>query len=80
MEMLKEGGQLSFTRVLIASGYIMFLLVSLYLAVFGKHWDNYSAFALATGGSIVVQFGNKFVNSKYNTPLGEVGKQGGKEQ
>lgn len=79
MEMLKEGGQYSFTRVLIALGYAMFLLVSLYLAVLGKHWDNYSSFALATGGSILVQMGNKFVNSKYNTPLGEIGKLGGKE-
>ena len=41
----------------------------------GKTWGNYGEFALACGGSILVQLGNKYINSKYNTPIGELGKK-----
>ena len=73
-EMLKENNQLSLTRVLPAIGYATFILVSLFLALTGKEWGNYGEFALATGGAVIVQLGNKWVNSKYNTPFGECGK------
>lgn len=74
-EMLKEGGVYSLTRVLPTLGYIVFILVSLYLALLGKNWQNYGEFALATGGAIVVQIGNKWINSKYNSSEGELGKK-----
>lgn len=74
LEMLKENNQLSLTRVLPTIGYATFILVSLFLAVTGKEWANYGEFALATGGAVIVQLGNKWVNSRYNTPMGEAGK------
>lgn len=74
LEMLKENNQLSLTRVLPTIGYITFIVVSLFLAFTGTEWMNYGEFALATGGVVVVQLGNKWVNSKYNTEPGEAGK------
>ena len=74
LEMLKEDGRLSLTRVLPTIGYASFIAVSLYLAVTGNTWGHYSEFALATGGSVVVQLGNKWVNSKYNSAPGQAGK------
>ncbi|MDO4920911.1 MAG: hypothetical protein Q4E64_03670 [Phascolarctobacterium sp.] len=73
-EMLKEDGVYSLTRVLPTLGYIIFLLVSVALAVTGKEWRNYGEFAMATGGAVLVQLGNKWVNSRYNTPQGAPGK------
>ncbi len=73
-EMLKEDGVYSLTRVLPTIGYLVFLLVSLGLAIFGKNWPNYGEFAMATGGAIIVQLGNKWINSRYNTAPGEAGK------
>lgn len=74
-EMLKENGVYSLTRVLPAIGYAAFIVVSIVLAFTGKSWSNYGEFAAATGGAIIVQLGNKWINSKYNTPLGYAGKQ-----
>lgn len=80
MEMLKENGVYSLTRVLPAIGYVAFIIVSLILAFTGKTWGNYGEFAMATGGAVIVQLGNKWINSRYNTPIGSAGKQiGGKE-
>ena len=72
--MLKENGQYSLTRILPVIGYTVFVLVSVGLAVTGKTWGNYGEFAMATGGAIVVQLGNKLINSKYNTEPGKAGK------
>lgn len=74
LEIFKESGVYSLTRVLTAFGYLVFIVLSIYLAYTGKSWDNYSQFAAATGGTILVQLGNKFINSKYNTPQGSAGK------
>lgn len=74
-ELVTESGYPSLTRILVVLGYVTFIAVSLYLAFTGKTWGNYGEFALATGGAIIVQICNKFVNSKYNTPQGEIGKQ-----
>lgn len=74
-EMLKEDGVYSLTRVLPAIGYATFILVSITLAFTGKTWSNYGEFAAATGGAIIIQLGNKWINSKYNTPLGSLGKK-----
>lgn len=73
-EMLKEDGVYSLTRVLPTIGYLVFILVSVILAVLGKDWRNYGEFAMATGGAIIVQLGNKWINSRYNTPAGVPGK------
>lgn len=76
-EMLKEDGVYSLTRVLPTLGYITFLIVSIVLAATGKHWANYGEFAMATGGAVIVQLGNKWINSRYNTPAGAPGKMVG---
>lgn len=73
-EMLKEDGVYSLTRVLPTLGYLTFLVVSIALAATGRQWGNYGEFALATGGAVLVQLGNKWVNSKYNTPPTAPGK------
>ncbi len=79
-EMLKESGVYSLTRVLPTLGYVVFLLVSVGLAASGTSWTNYGEFAMATGGAVIVQLGNKWINSKYNTPAGSAGKViGGKQ-
>lgn len=75
LEMFKEGGVYSLTRVLPTIGYTVFIVVSIVLAVMGRTWGNYGEFAMATGGAIIVQLGNKFINSRYNTPNGEIGKK-----
>lgn len=74
-ELFKEGDCFSLTRILVTLGYVAFLGISLYLAFAGKVWGNYGEFAFATGGAVLVQLGNKYINSKYNTPQGEVGKR-----
>lgn len=78
LNMLKENGELSLTRVLPTVGYAAFVIVSMVLAFTGKTWGNYSEFTAATGGAIIIQLGNKWINSKYNTPLGSAGKNGDK--
>lgn len=75
LEMFKEGGVYSLTRVLPAIGYVVFIIVSIVMAFTGKHWANYGEFAMATGGAVLVQLGNKFINSRYNTQVGEIGKK-----
>lgn len=75
LEMFKEGGVYSLTRVLPAIGYFVFIVVSVVMAFTGKHWANYGEFAMATGGAVLVQLGNKFINSRYNTSMGDVGKK-----
>ena len=73
--MLKENGEWSFTRWLVLVGYSSFLIGSAYLLIRNINWVGYPTFATFTGGlSGCVQVGNKFVNGKYNTPLGQSGK------
>lgn len=73
-DMLKENEQYSLTRVLPTLGYLTFIAISVYLAYNGKTWGHYTEFTAATGGSVLIQLGNKFINSRYNTPLGSAGK------
>lgn len=77
-EMLKEGGEYSLTRALSVIGFIVFVVGSAYLIYKGMTWGNYETFATMTGGgSAATQIANKLINSKYNSPLGEVGKKVG---
>lgn len=70
-DMFYENDTLSFTRVIAATGYIAFIVASFYLMVTGTTWNDYTIFAgYAGGGSAALQFGNKFVNSKYNSSIG----------
>lgn len=75
LNMLKEGGSYSLTRIAAFIGYSAFLIASAYLIYKGQTWGNYETFATMTGGGgMVTQIANKFINGKYNTPLGEAGK------
>ena len=68
---LYENGELSLTRVISLSGFILFALGSLYLLINNIDWSGYSTFAGYTGGGgAALQFGNKFINSKYNSAPG----------
>lgn len=73
-EMFKEGGVYSLVRVLPTIGYLVFLLVSIYFAIKGTL--DYGTFAATTGGSgAIAIITNKAINSKWNTPQGEIGKK-----
>lgn len=69
--MMFENDMLSLTRVLSVTGYLAFLLGSIYLMINNISWDGYATFAGYTGGGgAALQFGNKLVNSKYNSAVG----------
>lgn len=70
--LLYENDQLSLTRVLAISGWLAFLFVSFYLVYKGIGWQNYETFASLTGGGgAATQIANKFINSKYNSQVGQ---------
>lgn len=64
LNLLKVNGKLSLSKILATTGYATFILLSLYLALAGKTWGNYGEFALASGGSIILRFGDKWLNVK----------------
>jgi hypothetical protein len=75
LDVLKEGGRYSLTRLFALVGFIAFLIGSVYLIYKGQTWGNYETFATMTGGgSAATQIANKLINSKYNTPDKEAGK------
>lgn len=75
LNMLKEADQQSLSRYIAVILIITFILVSLYLVITKYSWGNYDTFAFATVlGGTGTQMTNKFINSKYNTKNGEVGK------
>lgn len=76
MDILKEGGVYSLTRIIAALNYVGFWVVTAYLLITTKTWGHYDVFAIITlGGGATTQLYNKWVNSKYNTTLGEIGKR-----
>ena len=69
--MMFENDTLSLTRVMSVTGYIAFIVGSIYLMINNISWDGYTTFAGYTGGGgAALQFGNKFINSKYNSAPG----------
>jgi len=69
--LLYENGNLSLTRSLAAAGFLAFLAGSFYLMYKGITWGNYDTFSTFTGGGgMATQLGNKFINSRYNSPDG----------
>ena len=75
LNLIKEADQTSLSRVISVGLIILFIIVSIYLVVSGKTWGNYSDFAYVTVlGGTGAQMANKFINSKYNTKQGCVGK------
>ena len=70
-DLFYEDGSLSLTRFIAFGGYLLFAIGSIYLLVHNINWSGYSTFAGYTGGGgAALQFGNKFINSKYNSAPG----------
>lgn len=66
-----ENGSLSLTRVLSFLYFLLFAAVSAYLVLMQQDWSSYDVFAaLAGGGGVAGQVGNKYINSRYNTAPG----------
>lgn len=75
LEMLKEADQKSLSRYISVTLILLFVIVTLFLVISNHSWSNYSDFAYVTiVGGVGTQMTNKFINSKYNTKLGEAGK------
>ena len=69
--MMFENDSLSLTRAISVTGYLAFILGSIYLMINNINWDGYATFAGYTGGGgAALQLGNKLVNSKYNSAVG----------
>lgn len=73
LEMFKNDGRVSLSKVLSTIGYMTFIILSVYLALAGKTWGNYGEFALAAGGSILVRFADKCINKRYSNNENSVG-------
>lgn len=64
-------GNISMLKFLAFFGYFVFSIGSLYLLVNNINWDSYPIFASYTGGGgAVLQFADKFMDSKYNSMPG----------
>lgn len=71
--LLYEKGNLSLNRLIAASGWVAFLVVSTYLAATGRTMQNYDTFCLwAAGGGTGVAVANKAIHSTMNSPRGEM--------
>lgn len=71
IELFYENDKLSMTLLLAFMGYFIFSMGSLYLLFNNIDWPGYVVFASYTGGGgAALQFGNKFINSKYNSISG----------
>lgn len=70
-ELFYENNSLSLTRLIAFGGYLLFAIGSFYLLINNINWAGYDVFAGYTGGGgVALQFGNKFINSKYNSAPG----------
>lgn len=70
-ELFYENNKLSMTLLLAFMGYFIFSVGSLYLLFNNIDWPGYITFASYTGGGgAALQFGNKFINSRYNSIAG----------
>lgn len=65
LNMLKKDDEtISIGRLCAVLAFVLFSVVSLYLAALVKTWGNYEAFALACLAYVVVQLGNKAIDTK----------------
>lgn len=78
LEMLKEKGTYSINRVPMFMNDVIFFAITIYLAITNQTWGHYEFYTMFTATWNGLGLGNKFINSKYNTPIGEVGKPMGK--
>lgn len=72
VSILYEQGEPSLTRLIAVLAYLSFLAASFFMIFTGQTWSGYDTFASVTaGGGSIMQILNKFINSKYNSPLEE---------
>lgn len=79
MDMLKEAGKYSLPRVLCFEVVEVWIISTVVSMVLDKHFYCYGEFTAAAMACIGFLVGNKYINSKYNTPLGKAGKPMSKE-
>jgi ABC-type multidrug transport system permease subunit len=60
----KDENTLSIGRLCAVLAFILFCVISLYLALFVKTWGNYEAFAMACVSFMLAQLGNKYVETR----------------
>ena len=60
----KDENTLSIGRLCAVLAFVLFCVISLYLAFFVKTWGNYEAFAMACVSFMLAQLGNKYVEKK----------------
>lgn len=60
----KDDNTLSIGRLCAVLAFILFSVISLYLAFFVKTWGNYEAFSMACVSFMLAQLGNKYVETK----------------
>ena len=66
IDILKESGEFSLTRLLSALSFLFFVAVTIYLLAKNQQWVHYEEFAYITcGGSLGTQIANKISNNKY---------------
>ena len=80
VDMLKEAGKYSLPRVLCFEVVEVWIISTVASMVLDKHFFCYGEFTAAAVACIGYLVGNKYINSKYNTPLGEAGKPMGGER
>lgn len=65
LNMLKKDEEtISIGRLCAVLAMVLFIVVSLYLAFAGKVWGNYDTFSCCCLAYVVVQLGNKVVETK----------------
>lgn len=60
----KDENTLSIGRLCAVLAFVLFCVISLYLAFFVKMWGNYEAFAMACVSFMLAQLGNKYVETR----------------
>ena len=60
----KDENTLSIGRLCAVLAFVLFCVISLYLAFFVKTWGNYEAFAMACVSFMLAQLGNKYVETR----------------
>jgi len=73
-QLFYEDNMFSLTRLIAFLGYLTFMIGSFYLLLNNIDWGGYPVFATYTGAvGAAVQTTNKYINSKYNSPVGSYG-------
>lgn len=73
-DLFYENGNFSLSRLVAFMGYMVFIGITIYLAVTDSTWVHYTeASSYLAGTSTALLVGNKFIDGKYNTVHGGFG-------